>query len=198
MTKKYIKIQGEEVQVSEELYEEYYKMDRRRRYLEDDIKVGSSEIDLKTGRVIFKPSKEDSLQRLTDVGVHFEDGQSVEDIVCDRATLLILQEALKELDENEQKLIRDIYYKEKTTREIAKENNVSQPAIVKRCKRQLYNVGNRQFKIVGFPTFFYILFLSPFHKRRNEDEKRYSRRSAETYDRWYQTKLCSPSETIWL
>ena len=66
------------------------------------------------------------------------------------------------------------------------------------CKGQLYNVGNRQFKIVGFPTFFYILFLSPFQKRRNEDEKRYSRRSAETYDRWYQTKLCSPSETIWL
>ena len=135
MSEKYIKIQGEEVEVSEELYEEYYQMDRRRRYLEDDIKVGSSEIDPKTGRVIFKPSKEDSLQRLADVGVHFEDGQSVENIVCDRATLLILQEALKELDENEQKLIRDIYYKEKTTREIAKENNVSQPAIVKRHRR---------------------------------------------------------------
>src|SRR5690625_2176510 len=25
------------------------------------------------------------------------------------------------------------------------------------CKRQLYNVGNRQFKIVGFPTFFIYL-----------------------------------------
>ena len=70
--------------------------------------------------------------------------------------------------------------------------------LISMCKRQLYNVGNRQFKIVGFPTFFYILFLSPFQKRRNEDEKRYSRRSAETYDRWYQTKLCSLSETIWL
>ena len=31
------------------------------------------------------------------------------------------------------------------------------------CKRQLYNVGNRQFKIVGFPTFF-IYFSYPLFR----------------------------------
>ena len=133
MSEKEYRILGQEV--TEELYKEYYKMDRRRRYLEEDIKVGSIEVDMEKEEVRFIPNKEDSYNRLTDDGLQFEDTQSVEDIVCDRATLLILQEALKELDENEQKLIRDIYYKEKTTREIAKENNVSQPAIVKRHRR---------------------------------------------------------------
>lgn len=133
MSKKEYRILGQEV--TEELYKEYYKMDRRRRYLEEDIKVGSIEVDMEKEEVRFIPNKEDSYNRLTDDGLQFEDTQSVEDIVCDRATLLILQEALKELDENEQKLIRDIYYKEKTTREIAKENNVSQPAIVKRHRK---------------------------------------------------------------
>jgi RNA polymerase sigma factor (sigma-70 family) len=133
MSKKDYTILGQKV--TEEVYKEYYKMDRRRRYLEEDIKFGSSQIDEETGRVIFKPSKEDSLQRLSDVGVDFVDEQAVEDIVMDKATLLILQEALKELDSKDQELIRDIYYKEKTTREIAKENNVSQPAIVKRHKK---------------------------------------------------------------
>ena len=31
--------------------------------------------------------------------------------------------------------------------------NIKQAKLSQPCKRQLYNVGNRQFKIVGFPTF---------------------------------------------
>ena len=45
MMKKFIKIGKEKVEVSEELYKEYYKMDRRRRYLEQDVKVGRIDID---------------------------------------------------------------------------------------------------------------------------------------------------------
>lgn len=140
MMKKFIKIGKEKVEVSEELYKEYYKMDRRRRYLEQDVKVGRIDIDPETGRPIYIPSKEDSIERLKDNGVTFQDKQSVEDIVCDKAILLILQEALKELDGKEQELIQDIYYKNKTTREIAKEENVSQPAIVKRHKKVINKI----------------------------------------------------------
>ena len=137
---KYINIQGQKVKVTKEIYEEYKKMDRRCRYLEEDVKVGSTKIDPETGRVIYIPSKEDSIERLKDNGATFQDKQSVEDIVCDKAILLILQEALKELDSKEQELIQDIYYKKKTTREIAKEENVSQPAIVKRHKKVINKI----------------------------------------------------------
>ena len=37
-----IKVGKELVPVTEEIYKEYYKMKRRERYLEEDIKVGSS------------------------------------------------------------------------------------------------------------------------------------------------------------
>jgi|LSQX01.1.fsa_nt_gb RNA polymerase sigma factor (sigma-70 family) len=149
MSKKDYTILGQKV--TEEVYKEYYKMDRRRRYLEEDIKVGRIDIDPETGRAIYIPSKEDSYERLADEGVQFEDGQAVEDIVCDKAILLILQEALKELDDKEQELIRDIYYREKTTREIAKENNVSQPAIVKRHKK-IIDKFKKYFSESGYQT----------------------------------------------
>ena len=135
MSKRDYKILGQAV--SEEVYKEYYKMDRRRRYLEEDIKVGRIDIDPKTGRPKFIPSKEDSYERLTDEGVQFEDGQSVEDIVCDKATLLILQEALKELDKEEKEIITGLYYENLTTRETGKRIRKSHVTVGKKHKKIL-------------------------------------------------------------
>ena len=135
--KKFIKIGKEQVEVSEELYKEYYKMDRRRRYLEQDVKVGGIDIDPETGRPIYIPSKEDSIERLMDQGVSFQDGQSVEDIVCDRAILLILQEALKELDDEERKILNGLYYEELTIREIGQRINKSHVTVGKKHKKIL-------------------------------------------------------------
>lgn len=133
--KRFIRVGQDLVEVSEKIYKEYHKMGRRERYMESDIKVGRIDVDADNEEVTFIPSKEDSIERLEENGMIFSDEQSIEDIVCDKATLLILQEALKELDSKEQRLIQDIYYKNKTTREIAKKENVSQPAIVKQHKK---------------------------------------------------------------
>lgn len=127
----------EKVEVTEGLYKEYYKMDRRRRYLEEDIKDGSSRIDSKTGQVIFKPSKEDSYNRLGDIGEQFQSDQVVEDLVCDKATLRILQEALKELDEEEREVITSLYHKELTTRETGERINKSHVTVGKKHKKIL-------------------------------------------------------------
>lgn len=135
MSKKEYSILGQEV--TEELYKEYYKMDRRRRYLEDDIKVGRIDVDMEKEEVRFLSNKEDSYNRLTDDGVQFQDGQSVEDIVCDRATLLILQEALKELDEEEREIITSLYHNELTTRETGKRINKSHVTVGKKHKKIL-------------------------------------------------------------
>ncbi len=77
------------------------------------------------------------MQRLMEQGADFADDQAIEDILCDKAELLILQKAMAELDREEQELIRSIYYRKQSTRQIAKRENVSQPAIVKRHKKVL-------------------------------------------------------------
>lgn len=135
--KRVIKIGKELVEVSEELYKEYYKMGRRERYIQNDIKVGRIDVDMEKQKVTFVDSKEDSVERLIDKGLDFKDVQAVEDIVCDKAMLFILQKAIEELDCKEQELIKSIYYKNLTVREVAKEENVSHVAIVKKHKKIL-------------------------------------------------------------
>lgn len=134
---KFIKVGKERVSVSEEIYREYYKMKRRERYMEEDIKVGRINVDVNTETIDFLPSKEDSINRLMDQGTDFEGEQLVEDIICDKATLLILQEAVAELNREEQELIQSIYFKDLTVREIGIEKGISHMAVVKRHKKVL-------------------------------------------------------------
>lgn len=135
--KKIIKIGKEFVEVSEEIYELYYKMERRNRYFESDIKVGSSKIDPNTGEIKFIPSKEDSIERIMEKGKDFSDSQDVEGMVCDKAMLLILQEAMKELDEEEARIIDSIYFKNLTTRDIGKLVHKSHVSVGKSHKKIL-------------------------------------------------------------
>ena len=135
---RFIKIGEELVPVSEEIYQEYYKMRRRERYMEEDIKVGRIDIDPETGAPIFIPSKEDSIERLMELGADFVDEQeSIEDILCDQDTLLILREAMTELNREEQELINNLYYKNLPVRGIAEQEDISHPIIVKRHKKVL-------------------------------------------------------------
>jgi RNA polymerase sigma factor (sigma-70 family) len=130
---RFIKIGKLSVPVSKEIYKEYYKMRRRERYMEEDIKVGRIDIDPETGEPTFIPSKEDSIERLMELGADFVDEQpSIEDILCDKATLLLLQEALKELNREEQELLQALYHKNLTVREVAKQENTSHVTVIKR------------------------------------------------------------------
>lgn len=129
---KEIKIGRLAVPVSDELHREYYKMKRREIYMEEDVKVGRIDVDMEKEKVTFVPNKEDSLQRLMDLGADYADEQSVEDVVVDKAMLLILQEAMKELDRQEKELINDLFYEEMTVREVAKKNSTSHVTVMKR------------------------------------------------------------------
>ncbi len=131
---RFIRIGKELVEVSEEVYKEYYKMARRARYFENDIKVGSSSVD-EYGNVTYKPNKEDSIERLHELGIDFEDEKLMEDIICDKAILKILNEALNDLDREEAELISDLYYKNLTTRQVADKSNISQSTVIKRKQK---------------------------------------------------------------
>ena len=135
---RFIRIGQESVPVSEEIYREYYKMRRRERYLEGDIKVGRIEIDPETAAPLFIPSKEDSIERLMELGADFTAEQpAIEDILCAKDNLQVLQAALKELNREELELIKKLYYKNLTVREIAQLENISHVAVVKRHKKVL-------------------------------------------------------------
>ena len=125
------------VPVSDELRKEYYKMKRRERYMEKDIKDGRINVDMENEKVTFVPNKEDSLQRLMDLGADYADEQLVEDLVVDKAMLLILQEAMKELNLQEKELIDDLIYKEMTVRDVAKKEDISHVAVMKRRDKVL-------------------------------------------------------------
>ncbi len=125
------------VPVSDELRKEYYKMKRRERYMEKDVKVGRIDVDMENEKVTFVPNKEDSLLRLMDLGADYADEQLVEDLVVDKAMLLILQEAMKELNRQEKELIDDLFYKEMTVRDVAKKEDISHVAVMKRRDKVL-------------------------------------------------------------
>lgn len=135
---KEIRVGKIKVPVTDEVYKEYYKMKRRERYMEEDIKVGSSIVDPETGAVIgYKPSKEDSIQRLMDKGQDFADEKSLEDIVVDKAMLLILREAMKELDRKELELIQYLYAEQMTVREAAKKMGSSHVTVMNKRDKLL-------------------------------------------------------------
>lgn len=135
---RFIRVGKELVPVSKKIYKEYYRMRRREKYMEKDVKVGRIDVDTEVEAYTFVPSKEDSIERLMEEeGAVFADAQRVEDIICDKATLLILQKAMTELNREEQELICDLYHKSLTVREVAKQQNISHVAVVKRHKKVL-------------------------------------------------------------
>lgn len=134
---KEIKVGKMSVPVSEEIYKDYYKMKRREKYLEEDVKFGCINVDMENEKVTFVPNKEDSLQRLMDLGADYAEEQLIEDLIVDKAMLLILQEAMKELNRKEQALIHDLFYEKLTIRDVARKENISHVAVMKRRDKVL-------------------------------------------------------------
>lgn len=127
----------EAIPVTEEVYQAYYKGRRREKYMQSDVKVGRIDVDMENQKVTFVDSKEDSIERLFEQGVSFQDEQSVEEIVCDNAMLLLLNKAKEILDEEELKLINVVYDQELTYRQAGEILNISHVAVQKRHNKIL-------------------------------------------------------------
>jgi len=85
-----------------------------------------------------RAEKELSLEAFADAGFEIPSGQAlVDEIVEDKLLLDMLSKALSELTEEERVLIDELFFNDKSEREIAREIGVSQPAIHKRRNRIL-------------------------------------------------------------
>jgi RNA polymerase sigma factor (sigma-70 family) len=132
----------EAIPVTEEVYQAYYKGRRREKYMQNDVKVGRIDVDMENEKVTFVDSKEDSIERLSEQGVSFQDEQSVEEIVCDNAMLLLLNKAKEILDEEEMKLINAVYEQELTYWQVGEMFNISHVAVQKRHSKVLDKLRN--------------------------------------------------------
>jgi len=127
MDKEYfIEINGRQIPVSKEVYYAFKRpawRERKRRQV--------------------RAEKELSLEAFADAGFEIPSGQAlVDEIVEDKLLLDMLSKALSELTEEERVLIDELFFNDKSEREIAREIGVSQPAIHKRRNRILEKLKN--------------------------------------------------------
>ena len=127
MDKEYfIELNGRQIPVSKEVYDAFKRpawKKRKRRQV--------------------RAEKELSLEAFADAGFEIPSGEAlVDEIVEDKLLLDMLSKALSELTEEERVLIDELFFNDKSEREIAREIGVSQPAIHKRRNRILEKLKN--------------------------------------------------------
>ena len=135
MSRKYTMKNGITVEVSDEIYAILKKSDRRIKYIEKDLKETRYIINQKKATVKEIPAREDSLDRLTTLGYDFTDcsadfGEAV-------LKKIMLDQALEKLSDEERYLITQLFYFNRTERELAAELHISQQNINKAKRRIL-------------------------------------------------------------
>lgn len=90
----YLYIEGKRIKVSEEVYKEYYKGERKERYFMKDLKAERVTIDPQTGKVTVMPGREDSYERLMERHRQFASYGSMEE---ETVRSLLLEQALRKL-----------------------------------------------------------------------------------------------------
>lgn len=134
----YLSINGKAIKVSEEVYREYMRFERKERYLMKDLKEEKILIDGNTKVVKIIPSREDSYERLLENKQQFRSpDKSPEEQLFHALLLEQLEEALHKLSTDELALLYALFYEEKTEGQIGKELNVSQAAVSKRKSKVL-------------------------------------------------------------
>ncbi len=135
MSKKYYIKGGKAVEVSDEIHEYLTTSDRQIRYCDEDRKQSDWDIDMEKEKVTEIPSREDSFERLTDIGKEFADITSdFQELTLKR---VMLEQALSKLSNEEYYLITQLFYFEKTERELAKDLHIAQQNINKAKRRIL-------------------------------------------------------------
>ena len=125
--KYYIGLNGQIFEVSKELYETYYKGQRKEKYFTHDLKQEHTKVDKETGEMIVIPSRADSYERLLEAEKQFaEEAENVEDVAVREVMLEKLNEALRILTDEETAIIHALFYQEISEVELAKKIRNSQ------------------------------------------------------------------------
>ena len=141
----YIELNGQEFEVSRELYEAYMKGYRKESYFTHDLKKQRRRVDEKTGEVRMIPSREDSYERLLEAEKYFmAEAESVEDAAIRAVMLEKLSEALQMLTLKERGIIYSLFYKEISEAQLAKDLGVARTTL----QSQKYRILEKLRKIM--------------------------------------------------
>lgn len=125
-------------EVSDQVIAVLRKTERQMQYQEHDIKTEVVKVNQKKKTVTYVPSREDSLERLQEIDQQLSaDQPSVEDEVMRKLLCQELYAALNLLPEDERQLIVQLYFLDKTERELGELQGVYHNAIHKRKLRIL-------------------------------------------------------------
>ena len=108
------------------------------RYCDEDRKKSDWDIDMKKEKVTEIPSREDSFERLTDIGKEFSDTTS--DFQEQTIKKVMLDQALSMLSDEEYYLITQLFYLQRTERDLSEELGISQSNVNKRKRRILVKI----------------------------------------------------------
>lgn len=108
-----IVISGEAIEVTPEVYEVYYRAERKERHFMYELKAGRTRIDKITGEKIILPSLEDSYDRLVEASQQFGNcTYDLEEEVLSNLMVEKLNWALAALSYDEAEIIQKLYYEE--------------------------------------------------------------------------------------
>ena len=128
--KYYIGLNGQTFEVSRELYEAYYKGQRKEKYFTHDLKQEHIKVDKETGERMVIPSREDSYERLLEAEKQF--AEDVEDAAVRAVMLEKLNEALHTLTDEEAAIIHALFYHEISEAELAKKLGIARTTVQSR------------------------------------------------------------------
>lgn len=118
--KYFINLNGQQIEVSQEVYYAYYGDERKERYLDEQ--------DKKRHVFVFSALEEKDRNLLE----FLRSAENTEEDVERQEKCKWIRTALQKLPQKDQNLIDDLFYLEKTLAQVAEENGVSESAIRQR------------------------------------------------------------------
>ncbi len=114
---------GTKVEVTKEVYNAYRAELFYDEHIRKRIQLSKIEIDLEKEKVTFIPSREDSLDRLMELGFEKEDTSFSTEAID---TAVMVEQALDQLSFDERYIIESLFYNGKTEQELADEYGIAQ------------------------------------------------------------------------
>lgn len=123
----FLLINGQHIQVSKDVYEEYYYWERQERYFMNDLKKGKAIIDPETGEMMIIPSREVSYEQYFRYGEpHTVKEEAEEEQVIEQ---MILKEAMQGISREEKELIWELFFLGKTERQVSEALHIARTTL---------------------------------------------------------------------
>ena len=122
--RKFISLHGMLMEVSEADYKVFYRDRRRQRYLREE--------SIRVGEVSYNALDTDEMSGEETIA---DPSEPIDQMIVDKLDIESILSCLDKLSEAERDLLFAVFYQRKTERVLAKELNISQPAVHKRIQK---------------------------------------------------------------